>query len=562
MVGFIHRSPLPDVELVNTDLVSHLCSNPYSSPDDRPVFVDALSGETRTYRDIIQRTKSVAHGLRKLGVEPGDAVAILSPNSIDFPVLCFAILGCDATVCPMNAVLTPGEVRNQLLTSRAKFIIAHSSLMDTARQAVQDTQVRGIIQADGMKVLSDCIVSVGGLAATHPATDLVQTPVALLNERPAFICFSSGTTGAAKGVIITHQNMTANLQQWDRLYYHDVSRSQAIIGFVPFSHSYGVNVFVCGGFLRGQTTVVLSRFDREVYLRSIQSYKPVELHLVPPIALILVNDTMAERYDISSVKRILSAAAPMSTELATALETSFKDRYGTVVHCHQSWGLTETSPLATGVPPNKMEKRYTVGCIVPNMEFRFVDPETMEDIPQGNPDGALKPAEILCRGPNVTKGYVHNVEATQGTFYTDAQGSQWLRTGDIAVMDKDGYIVIHDRIKEMIKYKGLQVIPSELEGKLQEHPDIADCGVTALFDKAQATELPVAFVVLKLEAKRDQPELVKQRIHQWLNAKVANHKKLRGGIEFIDSIPKSPSGKILRRELRETLKRKRTSAKL
>ncbi|EMD66254.1 hypothetical protein COCSADRAFT_353396 [Bipolaris sorokiniana ND90Pr] len=541
MTAFIYRSPLPDIELVNTDLVSYLCSNPYNSPDGRSVFVDALTGESRTYKNVIQRTKPVAHGLRKLGVKPGDVVAILSPNSIEFPVLCFAILSCDATVCPME--------------SQAKFIIAHSSFLDTARKAVQDTQVKGIIQADGAKVLPGCII--------HPSCYGFGTdPAELLSERPAFICFSSGIPGAAKGVIITHQNMTANLQQWEIVYYHGVSPSPAIIAFVPFDPIYGINVFVCGGFLRGQTTVVLSRFDREVYLHSIQCYKPVEPHLVPPIALLLVNDIMVELNDISGIKRILSAAVPMSTELATTFERRFNDRYGTVVHYHQSLGSTETSPLAMGVLPTKMEKQQTVGCIAHNMEFRFVNPETMEDVPQGNPDSELKPAEILCRGPNVTKGYFHNAEATQGAFYTDAQGYQWLRTSDIAVMDKDGYIIIHDRIKGMIKYKGLQVIPSELEGKLQEHPDIVDCGVTALFDEAQATELPVAFVVLKHEAKQDQPELVKKRIHQWLNAKVANHKKLRGGIEFVSTIPKSPSGKILRRELREALKLKKTNAKL
>lgn len=562
MAAGIHRSPFPDIELVNIDLVSYLFSNPYNAPPDRPIYVNVLSGEARTYNDVIQRTKSLACGLRKLGVNEDDVVAIFSPNSIDYPIMCYAIMGCGATVSPVNSALTYGEVQSQLQTSRAKYVIAHSSLLESAEKAVQGTQVQGIIQADGQKVPSHCIASGDELAVSSLPTSLIVTPPELLDERPAFICFSSGTTGAAKGVIITHRNITANLQQWDRLYFHDTEPSPTAVAFQPFSHIYGITAFICGGLLRGQTTAILSRFDLKVYLSNVQKYKPTELYVVPPIALLLVNNALVDRYDISSVRRILTAAAPMSAELAAALEKSFKTRYGTVVHCHQSWGMTETSPLATGVPPSRMEKRQTVGCIAPNMEFRFVDPETMQDIVTVDSDGTPRPAEILCRGPNVTKGYLHNEKATRDAFYTDPHGIQWLRTGDIAVIDKDGYIVILDRIKEMIKYKGMQVIPSELEGKLQGHPDVDDCGVTAILDAARATELPVAFVVLKPAARSLQPQAVETQIHQWLNARIANHKKLRGGIKFVDSIPKSPSGKILRRKLKEMLNRSQGTAKL
>jgi acyl-CoA synthetase (AMP-forming)/AMP-acid ligase II len=312
------------------------------------------------------------------------------------------------------------------------------------------------------------------------------------------------------------------------------------------------------------TTAVMARFDLDVYLNCIQTVQPEELAAVPPIILLLVKDPRVEKYDLSSVRKILSAAAPLSKELAEALEGRFRKLYGTTVYCHQSWGLTETSPLATGVPPERMvDKRHTVGCITPNMQFRFIDPETMQDVDMTIQDnGQLPLAEILCRGPNVTKGYLGNESATKDLFHVDSNGDKWMRTGDIATIDQDGYITIHDRIKEMIKYKGLQVIPSELEGKLLEYPDVDDCGVTSRYVEDQATELPVAFVVLTSQARSQPLDAVATNLDRWINERVANHKRLRGGIQFIDAIPKSPSGKILRRKLKELATRNRATSKL
>ncbi|KAJ6096391.1 hypothetical protein N7486_007137 [Penicillium sp. IBT 16267x] len=218
--------------------------------------------------------------------------------------------------------------------------------------------------------------------------------------------------------------------------------------------------------------------------------------------------------------------------------------------------------MATGIPNDRLDKRQTgVGVIAHNMEFRFVDPETMTDV-AANSDGSTPPGEIWCRGPNVTLGYYNNEEATKSSFYTEPDGTKWFRTGDIGTIDKEGYVAILDRIKEMIKYKGLQVIPSELEGKLIEHPDIEDAGVVGMWAEERATELPVAFVVLRQKAKSNDVKTVTDGIHSWLNPKIANHKRLRGGIFVVDQIPKSPSGKILRRQLKDLLKSKAPKAQL
>ncbi|KAJ5808013.1 hypothetical protein N7474_009282 [Penicillium riverlandense] len=568
MSSAIHRSPLPDVALLDVDLISYLFSNPYNVSHDRKIFIDAISGRFHTYDDVLQRTRSLASGLRQLGVQAGDTVAMMCPNSIDYPIICYGIIGAGATVSPSNAAYTREEVHHQLQTTRAKYVIVHSSLAQTVKDAAKGTSVQNvIIQAanhnpsamDGVMV-----PTVEDLMAQTPTKDLVTTPTALLDERPAFICFSSGTTGPAKGVITTHRNIVSNLQQWDAHNARGGSKlPTASVAFLPFSHIYGISYFVCGAMIRGMTTAVMARFDLDVYLTCIQTIQPEELAVVPPIILLLVKDPRVEKYDLSSVRKILSAAAPLGKELAEALEARFRKLYGTTVYCHQSWGLTETSPLATGVPPERMvDKRHTVGCITPNMQFRFIDPETMQDVDMTIQDnGQLPLAEILCRGPNVTKGYLGNESATKDLFHVDSNGDKWMRTGDIATIDQDGYITIHDRIKEMIKYKGLQVIPSELEGKLLEHPDVDDCGVTSRYVEDQATELPVAFVVLTSQARSQPLNAVATNLDQWINERVANHKRLRGGIHFIDAIPKSPSGKILRRKLKE-LARNRAASKL
>ncbi|KAL1969437.1 hypothetical protein VTN77DRAFT_8875 [Rasamsonia byssochlamydoides] len=553
----IYRSATPDLQLHDVDLVSFIHSNPQNTPLDRLMYVDALTGKGYTLQEVFQRTRSLAHGLRDLGVRPHDVVAFLSPNTIDYAVTCHAVIGCGAAVSPTSAALTALELRAQLKTSNARYMIVHSSLILTARKAAKGTSVQKIIQADGHSAV-DGIPTAHMLATSCPPSELTSIAPYEAEDRVAFICFSSGTSGPAKGVMITHKNVTANIQQWQKHLGEedDASRHLNVVAFLPFNHIYGLNLYICTGLIKGSTVVVLPRFDLEVYLSCIQRYRPEELALVPPVALLLVKSPVVRKYDLSSVRKIASAAAPLTKELATAVEGMFKQAYGTTVYCTQAWGLTETSPLATATPPHRMvDKRFTVGCIAPNMEFRFVDPETMQDA-QTKADGSTELAEIWCRGPNVTKGYYNNEKATLNAFYVDEDGRRWFRTGDIGSIDADGFVTISDRIKEMIKYKGLQVIPSELEGKLLEHADVADAAVVGVWVEEQATELPVGFVVLRQgRAQTDQAKKkLVEGIHHWLNQRVANHKRLRGGIRIVDAIPKSPSGKILRRQLKELVK--------
>lgn len=550
----IYRSSLPDIKPLDIDLVKFVFSNPNHVPETRPLYVDAVTGDVRTFADVKQRTKSLAHALRGQGVSPKDVVALFSPNSIDYAITCYGILGAGATVSPVSAAYTPIELQAQLETSSAKILIAHSSLVDVAEKALKSLPHVRLIQADGERDRHGNPTA-ESLAATSPATDLVSIEPREAGERLSFMCFSSGTTGRAKGVMTTHRNMVSNMQQWTVHFSEDAGGNATTVTFLPLSHIYGLTNYICVSIYFGNTVVVLPRFEPVMFLENLQKYKPEMIVVVPPVMLLLAKHPLVEKYDLSSIRRITSAAAPLSVELREEVEQRFKTLYGTTVYGLQAWGMTETSPLGSAVSIARIDKRHTVGNITPNMEFRIVDPETMQDV-DTDADGTSQQGELWCRGPNVTIGYYRNKEATENGFARDENGTLWFRTGDIGTIDKDGFLSIVDRIKELIKYKGLQVIPSELEGKLLEHPDVGDACVVGHWVEEQATELPVGFIVVKESAKAKGDKAVVDGVNQWLNARIANHKKLRGGLYIVDAIPKSPSGKILRRQLKDSLKAK------
>lgn len=549
----IHTSFYPDLDIKSVDLLSYLFSNPAGTSPNHLLYIDAISGKKYTYQDVSQRTRSLATGLRQsFHLKQDDTVAFFSPNTIEYAIVCHSIIGSGATVAPISASLTNSELHDQLVTCRARFIIVHSVLLAIAQKAVQGTTAK-IILLDGPT--GDGQPTCESMATSFPPDDFVKIPVSELAFKTAFICFSSGTSGPAKGVIITHRNIVANLQQMRDLMVDSgppSQRPQRRVGlaFLPFSHAYGLSLFICQSIQWGTTTVVMPRFDLDLYLSCVEKYRPDELSIVPPVALMMVKDERLAKYDLRSVKLIMSAAAPLGSELASALEDKFKRLFQTEVFCYQSWGLTEVSPLASATPNDRRDKRMLhVGRLVPNMQLRIVNHETLKDV------DSTQTGEIWLYGPNVTPGYFENEEATKGAFHTEADGTRWFRTGDIGTIDDEGFITIFDRIKEMIKYNGLQVIPSELEALLLDHPDIQDAAVVGQWVDERATEVPVAFVVLKDQglANRGSLEAVTTAIHSWLNPKIANHKRLRGGVHFVKEIPKSPSGKILRRHLRVAL---------
>ena len=297
-----------------------------------------------------------------------------------------------------------------------------------------------------------------------PANDVVVMP------------YSSGTTGLPKGVMLTHRNLVANLAQIDALETRDL---RAFVGVLPFFHIYGMVVIMNLALLRRATSVTLPRFDLETFLRVLQDW-PISLaHIVPPIAVALAKHPIVDRYDLSKLRWLFSGAAPLGPQLTEVVQARLS------VRVRQGYGMTEASPATHYTLPGA-DRAGKIGPLMPNTEGRIVDPETGADLGPG------QAGEVWVRGPQVMKGYLNNPAATAHTVTDDG----WLRTGDIGIVDDDGYLEIVDRLKELIKVKGFQVAPAELEALLLKHPNIADAAVIPVKDD-ECGEVPKAVVVVR-----------------------------------------------------------------
>jgi acyl-CoA synthetase (AMP-forming)/AMP-acid ligase II len=367
--------------------------------------------------------------------------------------------------------------------------------------------------AEGATPFASLLKSVGD----PPEVDIAP------KEDLASLPYSSGTTGLPKGVMLTHHNLVANIMQCDGI--DDIRESDVTIAVLPFFHIYGLSVLLNMMLEKGCTLVTLARFELEAFLKTLQQYKVTRAYLVPPIVLGLTKHPMVDNFDLKSLRMINSGAAPLGADVQEALHK----RLGCIVK--QGYGLTETSPV-THMNPDDKVRFGASGMAIRNTECRIVDTATGADV------DVNERGELWIRGPQVMRGYLNNRAATRATITEDG----WLKTGDIAYRDADGYYFVVDRVKELIKYKGMQVAPAELEALLLTHPAVADAAVIGAADE-EAGEIPKAFVVLKGEAT---PEALMAFVAE----RVAPHKKIRK-LELVQQIPKSPSGKILRRLLVE-----------
>jgi acyl-CoA synthetase (AMP-forming)/AMP-acid ligase II len=508
-------SPYPDIEIPETALTPFVLERAQEL-GDKPALIDGPSGRTLTFAQLEGAIKSFAGGLHKRGFEKGDTLAILLPNVPEYAVAWHGAAFAGGTVTTINPLYNAEEIAHQLKDSGAKFLIVFAQALENAKKAAEDAGVEEVF------VLGDA-------EGATPVTELLGEPLAeQVQVDPGdtvALPYSSGTTGLPKGVMLSHRNLVANILQARSSL--EMTDDDVVIGVLPFFHIYGMTVIMNMGLHGGVTTVTMPRFDLEQFLSLIQEHKVTRGYVVPPIALALAKHPLVDKYDVSSLRLVLSGAAPLGAEL----EQACQERLGCQVV--QGYGMTETSPVSHTAPQGK-HKPGTIGPVLPKMECRIVDPETGEDVEQPGERG-----ELWMRGPNIMKGYLNNDEATRETIDEDG----WLHTGDVAVVDEDGYFAIVDRVKELIKYKGFQVAPAELEALLLEHPGVADAAVIPLPDE-EAGEIPKAFLVLKDDSTT--PEDVQQFVAE----RVSTYKQIRA-VEMVDEIPKSASGKILRRVLRD-----------
>ncbi|KAF2232393.1 acetyl-CoA synthetase-like protein [Viridothelium virens] len=545
MSSIEYSSPSPDLQFVQSDLLAYIFSNPHNIPSDKVVYIDALSKEKITFGEVVRRTQCLAAGLRAVGVNDSDVVVIYSPNTVEYPIYCFGILGCRAVVAPFSPTLTIEELRTHALTTGAKYVIAHSSLLENAREAMPGTLVKKLIQADDAQQPSRGLLDVptlAELAKGQVAQQLLHISPREVASRNAFLCLSSGTTGPSKVVQLSHQNVTTNMQQYMAIPTLEFSPSAIYVAFIPNYHIAGIIINVLLPVFGGALMVMMPHFELEKYLWLLQHHKATTISIIPPVALLLSRSPLAEKYDLGSLQRTFCTAAPLPKEVKADFDARMKKLYGKDILLLQGYGSTETSPLVAQVPYWRQDKSHTCGCSVPNMSMRLIDPLTGRDVPKNA--SARMPGEIWVRGPNVMSGSYRNADATEAAFENG-----WYKTGDLAVIDSDGYLTIMDRIKELIKYKGLQVVPSELENKILQHPNVQDATVVGVWKDAEATEVPAAFVVLQTGSG---PVLeTVGKVKAWFDREVANHQKLRGVVFAVEAIPKSASGKILRRQVKE-----------
>jgi acyl-CoA synthetase (AMP-forming)/AMP-acid ligase II len=511
----IIRSPYPDVDVPNVSL-SEFVLRRAGELGDKPALIDGPTGRTITFAELAAGVKRVAAGLAARGFQKGDVFAIFSPNLPEYAVAFHGVASAGGICTTINPLYTVEELAFQLDHSRAKYLLTIPQFLDRALEAaekvgLEETFVLG--EAEGATPFSDLMKS-GDSAPSidfDPAEDLIAMP------------YSSGTTGLPKGVMLTHRNIVANIVQ--ALVPHHTTEDDRIIGVLPFFHIYGMTVIMNIALHLGATIVTMPKFDLEEFLTLMQDHKITRAYLVPPIVLALAKHPIVDKYDLGSLELIMSGAAPLGADLAEACG----GRLDSVVM--QGYGLTETSPV-THMNPDEAGKGRpgSIGFLLPSTEGRFVDVLSGDDIETG------ETGELLIRGPQVMKGYLNNPEATAHTIDSDG----WLHTGDLGYVDEDGYFFLVDRLKELIKYKGYQVPPAELEAVLLSHPAISDAAVIPIPDE-EAGEIPKAYVVLNEEVSTDE-------IMGYVAERVAPYKKVRL-VEVIDEIPKSASGKILRRIL-------------
>lgn len=520
----IFQSPFPAVEIPNQPLTNFIFDHA-TAYADKPALIDGPSGRTLTFGQLTGAIRLAAAGLAQRGFQKGDVFAIYLPNLPEYAVAFHAVATLGGIVTTINPLYTPQELAHQLTDSGATYLLTIPMFLESAQKAAAESgQIKEIFvlgEAEGATPFAELLKSDGRLpdVGIAPHVDVVALP------------YSSGAGGLLKGVMLTHHNLVANITQCEHMEFDpglELRQEDVVLGLLPFFHIFGMAVIMSWALRRGATVVTMPRFDMEMFLNLIQTHKITYAHLVPPLIFGLAKHPLVDKFDLSSLRVIVSGAAALSAEL----ESAVRDRLGVIVT--QGYGLTEASPVTHFLSrqPAGKPKPGSIGVLVPNTECKIADIDTQAAL------SVRQDGELWVRGPQIMKGYLNHPEATAAMVDSDG----WLHTGDIGFCDEDGYFWIVDRLKELIKYKGFQVAPAELEEVLRGHPAVGDVAVIGAPDP-EAGEVPKALVVRKGEASAEE-------LLDYVARQVAPHKKIRA-VEFVTDIPRSASGNILRRLLKD-----------
>lgn len=520
-MGEYFKLRVDEIPCLNVGLYLMKCMRDFDS--NSVALIDGSTDKSYTYAELVSRTERAAAGLQKYGVLKGDLICIALPNHTDYVVAFYASALIGATFQPINPLYTKDDITKVVKEYNTKYFMTVPSLLPKVKEALLDSENIKIIvfgEADGYTSFESLIDS-SDRQYTSPPCDPKTDVVALMS--------SSGTTGFPKAVKMSHYSLVANALQMKSAGLY--APGETYVVFLPLFHAYGLYMLTLTIHCLAGRIVLMSKFQPDDYLRLIEKYKPTILHTVPPIMVMFSKYPKVSDYDLSSVKTVLCGAAPLSQEIEEKVKTRLN------LKCiFQGYGMTEVGVTHMN---GKHDFRYkSVGKLLPLVEMKIVD------VSSGKPCGVNEEGEIWIKGPQLSLGYLNLPDENKILFTDDG----WAKTGDIGREDEDGYLFVVDRLKELIKYKAYQVAPATLEDILLTHDAVADAGVVGVPDE-DAGELPRAYVV-----KKPGHEVNEEEIISYVENKVAPHMKLHGGVEFIDEIPRTASGKILRKSLREKAK--------
>uniref|UniRef100_A0A2H1V6K9 Luciferin 4-monooxygenase n=1 Tax=Spodoptera frugiperda TaxID=7108 RepID=A0A2H1V6K9_SPOFR len=528
----ILTSTLKEVDIPNLTVDQYMFMN----LDKWATKTAVICGHTNrqyTYEEVYKKSRIFAANLRrKFKIKDGDTVAILMPNAPEYPIITFGVLAAGGVVTTMNPVYTAYEIQRQILLSETTLIITNEDLVPTVKEALKLAEKDFPIISLNIKSNPEGTASFKELVEDDHLDTSILKEVNRQYDDVAFLPYSSGTTGLPKGVQLTNRNIIANCEQQNTDYrqyeYTTESHQDCSLVVLPMFHCYALSICMLHKMSVGLKLVTLPKFQPDMFLNSLLAHRFDLLYLAPPLVMFVGSYPQMTAKHLEKVRAVTSGAAPLpSADIQRLFEKAERE----IQFC-QGYGLTETSPLISLTPFG--QKTYEdVGYLLPNMACRIVD-EKMNNLGPG------QVGELVVKGPNVMKGYLKNPKANSEVFVE----GDWFRTGDLAKINEDGLITIADRLKELIKVKGYQVPPAELENVLKEHPAVLDAAVVGVPDQATG-ERPRGFVVLKPEAKANDKD-----IKEFVSKRVAPYKKINE-ITFLKEIPKNPSGKILRKTLKE-----------
>ncbi|XWS40615.1 hypothetical protein CRYUN_Cryun17cG0011000 [Craigia yunnanensis] len=501
---------------VTAHALSLQATSPWSESDSI-ALIDSSTGQKITYSELIHMINSLAFYLKTvIKLSKGDTAFVLSTNSVQVHILYFALLSIGVVLSPANPLSTVSEISRQIELSNPVIAFALNSSTHKLPKLPFGT------------ILMDSPEFNSAMQKKPRFSDQEIDRVEVNQSDLAAIMYSSGTTGKVKAVMLTHRNLISIITGYYSVKEENETAS-VVLYTVPLFHMYGF-LYIVKSVALSETLVVMRRFDVKKMVKAVEDFRVQRLATVPPVVVAMLKGGVTEGFDMSSLEWLVCGGAPLGKNVIAAFTKKFPN-----VLLTQGYGLTETGGAVFGFVGREACQRWgSVGKLAAYCEAKIVEPDTGEALPP------CKQGELWLKGPSIMKGYAADPEANSATLVSDG----WLRTGDLCYIDEEGFMFVVDRLKELIKYKGYQVAPVELEQLLRSHPQISDAAVIPYPDE-EAGQIPMAFVVRQPQSSLSEAEII-----DFVAKQVAPYKKIRR-VAFIDSIPKNPAGKLLRKELRK-----------